>query len=72
MQIKWIVRRHFPVTNKWQFLHLSETGKVTWNDNTPTSCTRFDEEGQAALCLSNGAKELHWGGVHVVEKVYVL
>jgi len=72
MQPKYIIRRHDPVSNKWQFLFLTEAGKPYWHDTTATSAKRFDSLGQAVLCLEHGAKELNWGGVHVVEPIYVL
>lgn len=73
MTSKYIIRRHEPVTNKWQFLYLYHTGQVVWHDVTPTSATRFDSKGQAVLCLESGQKgEPPWGGVHVVEEIFVL
>ena len=69
-QTKWIIRRHDPVSNRWNFLWFKD-GRVVWHDNTPTSCTRFDNEDVAIAMLELGQRHT-WSGVFVIEKIYVL
>ena len=70
MTRKYIIRRYNQMLNKWQFLYIYPNGKDHWVDNTPATAHRFMTEGEAALCLNHGEKELNWTGTHVIEPIY--
>lgn len=77
MRTFWTIRCFKAYTGKWYFLWIDKPNgrRAEWTNQygSPLNihdATRFDTEGEAALCLSHGIKDLNWTGEFVIDKVY--
>jgi len=73
MEIYWVIKQ-WNISN-WIYLSIGQEkemyGHSPWNEESPYGATKFNTRVEAMEQLQIGRKKFHWGGVFMIDKIYI-